>query len=43
MQAKEAIRLLICSESQHEAETVTSLLRNAGHATERILLRTWTP
>ena len=33
MQAKEAIRLLICSESQHEAETVTSLLRNAGHAT----------
>lgn len=33
MQAKEAIRLLICSDSQQEAETLTSLLRNAGHPT----------
>jgi len=33
MQAKEAIRLLICSESQQEAETVTSLLRNSGYPT----------
>lgn len=33
MQAKEALRLLICAESQHEAEAMTSLLRNAGHPT----------
>jgi len=33
MQAKEAIRLLICAESQNEAEAMTSLLRNAGHPT----------
>jgi len=39
MQAKEAIRLLICSESQHEAETLTSLLRNAGHATRASLVQ----
>lgn len=39
MQAKEAIRLLICSESQHEAETVTSLLRNAGHPTRAHLVQ----
>lgn len=39
MQAKEAIRLLICSESQQEAETVTSLLRNSGHPTRAHLVQ----
>jgi diguanylate cyclase (GGDEF)-like protein len=39
MQAKEAIRLLICSPSQHEAETLTSLLRNAGHPTRAHLIQ----
>ncbi len=39
MQAKEAIRLLICSPSQHEAETLTSLLRNAGHPTRAHLVQ----
>lgn len=39
MQANEAIRLLICSESQNEAETLTSLLRNAGHATRASLIQ----
>ncbi len=38
MQAKEAIRLLICVESQNEAETLTSLLRNAGHPTRAHLV-----
>ncbi|GAA6134746.1 cyclic di-GMP-binding protein FimX [Oceaniserpentilla sp. 4NH20-0058] len=38
MQAKEAIRLLICSESQQEAETVTSLLRNSGYPTRAHLI-----
>ncbi len=39
MQAKEALRLLICSQSPQEAETLTSLLRNAGHATRAHLVR----
>ena len=39
MQANEAIRLLICSESQNEAETLTSLLRNAGHPTRATLIQ----
>jgi len=39
MQAKEAIRLLIGSDSQHEAETLTSLLRNAGHPTRATLVQ----
>ncbi len=39
MQAKEAIRLLICSQSPQEAETLTSLLRNAGHATRAHLVQ----
>lgn len=39
MQAKEAIRLLICSDSQHEAETLTSLLRNAGHPTRASIIQ----
>lgn len=39
MQANEAIRLLICSESQNEAETLTSLLRNAGHPTRASLIQ----
>jgi len=39
MQAKEAIRLLICSESQQEAETVTSLLRNSGYPTRAHLVQ----
>lgn len=39
MQAKEALRLLICSQSPQEAETLTSLLRNAGHATRASLVQ----
>jgi len=39
MQAKEAIRLLICSQSSQEAETVTSLLRNSGHSTRANLVQ----
>jgi diguanylate cyclase (GGDEF)-like protein len=39
MQAKEAIRLLICSDSQNEAETLTSLLRNAGHPTRASIIQ----
>jgi diguanylate cyclase (GGDEF)-like protein len=39
MQAKEAIRLLICSDSQHEAETLTSLLRNSGHPTRASIIQ----
>ncbi|MCP5325384.1 MAG: EAL domain-containing protein [Oceanospirillaceae bacterium] len=38
MQAKEAIRLLICADSQHEAETLTSLLRNSGQPTRAHLV-----
>jgi len=39
MQAKEAIRLLICSDSQHEAETLTSLLRNSGYPTRASIIQ----
>jgi diguanylate cyclase (GGDEF)-like protein len=39
MQAKEAIRLLICTDSENEAETLTSLLRNAGHPTRASIIQ----